>query len=156
MRARGIGVYLLPFDHGFHSPLMTPLQPALEAALEGIRCSHVTAPIVSTMEGDFVSGKIFDKRYWARNMRETVRFVSAIDRLIETGFEVFLEVGPHALLGKSVLQCAENLRREATILPTLRRGEHDSSALQESLAALHSLGILRPSGIPEPQISTEM
>lgn len=155
LRGRGIGVHVLPFDHGFHSPLMTPFQPELEAALDGIHCSHVTTPIVSTIEGDFVPGAIFDARYWARNMRETVKFVTAIDRLVEAEFDVFLEVGPHALLGKSVSQCAANLQREATVLSTLCRGEVDSSGLERSIAALRHFGVVRPSGLSDPPISAE-
>jgi acyl transferase domain-containing protein len=132
---------LLSFGHGFHSPLMTQFQGELSKALEGIRPRHSDIPIVSTVTGDYVFGHTLDNNYWAKNIRETVLFVTAINRLLDSGIEIFLEISPHALLTGSVTQCLTHRNHQGTVLHSLHRERRARTELSKSLKALRSLGV---------------
>ena len=47
-------------------------------------------------------GPISAASYWARNVREPVRFATAIQALASS--EVFLEIGPHPVLSVAISQ----------------------------------------------------
>src|SRR5690606_14843378 len=57
-------------------------------------------PIVSTASGDWLgAGEATSPDYWARHLREPVRFSAAIARVLEAGTgQALLEVGPRNTL----------------------------------------------------------
>ena len=120
---------------------MTQFQGELSKALEGLRPRRSDVPIVSTVTGDFVFGHTLDNDYWAKNIRETVLFVTAINRLIDSGIEIFLEISPHALLTGSVTQCLNYQNYKGTVLHSLHREQRAKTELSKTLRALRALGV---------------
>ena len=55
-------------------------------------------------------GLEFDALYWARNMREPVLFSAAVQRLVEDGHDIFLEISPHPILLSAIQQGFSHLR----------------------------------------------
>jgi acyl transferase domain-containing protein/NADPH:quinone reductase-like Zn-dependent oxidoreductase/acyl carrier protein len=117
----------LALDYAFHSAAMTPLQRPLEQALSGLRPEAGRLPFYSTVTGGRLGGERLDAHYWWRNIREPVQFAGAVDALVRDGFNVFVEVGPHAVLRNYVNEGLRHAEATGRVIPTLAR---DDDALQ--------------------------
>ncbi|XYH95261.1 type I polyketide synthase [Sorangium sp. So ce1128] len=140
LREEGVDCRLLPVSHAFHSVQMAPLDRELEAALSGLSPRKAALPLFSTVSGAQVAGSELDPAYWARNMREPVRFAGAIDGALAAGHRLFLEVGPHPVLSGHLQQCFSARGVEAHAVFSLRRGLPARRCLLQSLGALHAHG----------------
>ena len=142
LRAQGVDVRPLPVDYAFHSRQMAPHAEALGTALEGLAPTPGTVRFVSTVTGATTRGTALDAAYWARNVADPVRFSAAIDVLAEDGFDVFLEIGPHPVLGGAITETMAVTEREAVVAASLRRGRPDDESLLLGLAQLHVAGVV--------------
>lgn len=92
----GVTVKHLHTSHGFHSRMMDPvIDPfAEEIAKADLRAPNI--PIYSTVTGTWLTDEeAQDPFYWARHLRQPVRFYQSIQALAGTeGEQLFLEVGP--------------------------------------------------------------
>jgi len=140
LQRRDIFCRMVKVDFASHSPQMDPLRADLLQALEGIQPRAESLPIYSTVTGQLSHGFQFDPFYWAKNMREPVLFSSAIQRLLEDGHDIFLEISPHPTLLSAIQQGCQHSDRECAVLPSLRRNENEQTVLLGSLGALYSLG----------------
>jgi natural product biosynthesis luciferase-like monooxygenase protein len=129
----------LECDYAFHSTQMDAAAADLERALGSLRSGACSTRWVSTVTGQPVSGADLDAGYWARGVRETVRFSDAIETLAAEDHRLFVEVGPHPALVADIEMCLRHRQVTATVLPTLRRG-HGRDALAETLAAIYQSG----------------
>jgi len=140
LQGRDIFCRILKVDFASHSPQMEPLRNDLLQALKGLQPQAESVPIYSTVTGLVSHGLEFDALYWASNMREPVLFSAAIQRLVEDGHDIFLEISPHPILVNSIQQGFQHLGQEGAVLPSLRREEDERSVLLGSLGALYTLG----------------
>ena len=131
---------MVKVDFASHSPQMEPLRADLLRALEGIQPRAESVPIYSTVTGQVSHGSEFDPLYWARNMREPVLFSAAVQRLVEDGHDIFLEISPHPTLLSAMQQGFHHFGQEGAVLPSLRREEDERTVLLGSLGALYTLG----------------
>lgn len=81
---------------GGHSPLMDPILPELEEALQEITFNKPKIPWVCGLTGTFITPQdATDPSYFTRQLRQPVRFSNVLGTLFEEDPEtVFLEVGP--------------------------------------------------------------
>ena len=126
-------------DFASHSPQVDPLRPDLLEALEGIRSHSSTVPLYSTVTGEIEDGLTLDAAYWVQNLRQPVLLSKAVERLLEDGHDVFVEISPHPVLLGSVEQCLRYHGREGTTLPSLWENEGRVASLG-SFGALYTLG----------------
>jgi len=126
-------------DYASHSPQVDPLRPELLEALEGISPGSSSVPLYSTVTGKIADGPALDAAYWVRNLRQPVLLSSTVERLLEDGHDVFLEVSPHPLLLGSIEQCLRHHGREGATLPSLRENEGRAAPLG-SFGAFYTLG----------------
>ncbi|MFT3954884.1 MAG: amino acid adenylation domain-containing protein [Piscinibacter sp.] len=97
--ARGIAVRVLHTSHAFHSAQMDPAVEPFEAEVRQVRLAAPSIPIVSTMTGTWLSeAEACDPRYWARHLREPVRFAPALRCARDRQPSVFVELGPRGML----------------------------------------------------------
>ncbi|MGW4699929.1 amino acid adenylation domain-containing protein [Streptomyces sp. NPDC004285] len=140
----------------YHSVRMDPIEAALHEALAGIEPGEATVPLYLTARDGRARGPELDAAYWWENVRRPVRFRSAVDRLVDDGYALFLELGPHPVLGHSIRECLEGRGAEGVTLPSIRRREDEPERFARSLAELHTLGVdvdwgvLQPEGRPVP------
>ncbi len=140
----------------YHSVRMEPIKEELLAALSDLKPGEAQVPLYLTAQEGVAHGTELDAAYWWRNVRGRVRFRSAIDRLIDDGHQVFLEIGPHPVLSHSIGECLRARNAEGVTLPSIRRKEDEPERFTRSLAALHNLGVdldwkvLQPAGRPVP------
>jgi acyl transferase domain-containing protein/acyl carrier protein len=131
---------MIKVDFAAHSPQMEPLRGDLERALEGLRLRPTSVPMYSTVTGQACDGLSFDRRYWARNLREPVLFSTAVQQMLEDGHDIFLEISPHPIMLSSIQQELRHAGKEGAVLPSLRREEEEGKVLAGSLGALYTLG----------------
>ena len=95
----GIACRLLQTSHAFHSAMMDPVLSSFRQEVEQIVLSPAGIPIVSTLTGEPLGDvDAVSPDYWTRHLRGTVRFSSALCRLLDDPQHAFVEVGPRATL----------------------------------------------------------
>ncbi len=130
----------LPVNYAFHSPTMEPFKNELKEALQGLELQPMHIPLYSTVTGKVAEKDDYGPQYWANNIRERVRFSETIDSLISTGFNVFIEIGPHPVLKNYIRQNLQDSGKSAHILPSLRRKEAERKGMLSTLAKLYIAG----------------
>ncbi|HEY3497739.1 MAG TPA: SDR family oxidoreductase [Polyangiaceae bacterium] len=147
LRERRVPAAALHTSHAFHSRSMTAAAEAFEREARDVPVNDPSIPYVSSLTGDWVErNALQNARYWARQMRERVRFAAGIERLLEAGIDAFVEVGPGQSMTRtlrSVLQWNRSL-----VLPSARHvqgTDSDDRVLAQTFGALWSIGTpLRP------------
>jgi acyl transferase domain-containing protein/NADPH:quinone reductase-like Zn-dependent oxidoreductase/7-keto-8-aminopelargonate synthetase-like enzyme/acyl carrier protein len=98
LKAEGIATHPLRVSHAFHSPLMDPILAEFEAEVAGVRLSPPQIPLISNLTGQLAGEAVCDPAYWARHVREAVRFADGLQAARGLGCDAFLEIGPHPVL----------------------------------------------------------
>ena len=140
LEARGVQQHILGVDYAFHSYQMQPLEADLVQGLKGLIARAAALPIYSTVTGRECDGASFDAAYWGRNLTQPVCLAPAVRELIAAGHDVFLEIGPHPVLGLAVTQCLEHAGREGSVLYSLRRHKAERGTLLHTLGRLYTMG----------------
>ncbi|MBF6175844.1 type I polyketide synthase [Nocardia blacklockiae] len=138
----GVFARRLKVEVPYHSRLMDPILDELRTALAGLTPRMPTVPLYSTVTGGRVSEGDWDGDYWCANVRQPVRFASAITELIGAGSRVFLEVGPHPVLSGNVREALLGADVTGTTVPTLDRDQTDPESIRRTLIGLHAAGVL--------------
>jgi acyl transferase domain-containing protein/acyl-CoA synthetase (AMP-forming)/AMP-acid ligase II/acyl carrier protein len=127
-------------DVAAHSPQMDALVPALRAGLTELRPTAPTIPIYSTVTGDLLTDRLPDADYWAENLRSPVHFSPALRSLLDSGNDTVVEISPHPVLLTAVREDADDMRRNCTSLPSMRRDDGGRATALASLGTLYTLG----------------
>ena len=139
LRERGVACTRLHTSHAFHSPMMDPAVEELRATLAGMTLSAPTLPFLSNVTGTWISeAEARDPLYWARHLRQPVRFSDGVGELLSDPDRVLLEVGPGRTLGALVARHAEG-GRERTVVTSLghpREGGSEGASLLEAVGRL--------------------
>ncbi len=130
----------LRVNYAFHSAQMDPVEPQLKAALADLEPVPAKIPLYSTVSGEETTGSDWDADYWWRNVRETVRFGPAIERMIDSEHRIFLQAGPHPALSGSINECLRHNDARGVSLASLVRGGDESETMLEGIAALFRQG----------------
>ncbi len=137
---RKIFYRLLELDYAFHSRVLDPIQPELETVLAGLKPRPARIPFISTVTGEERRGPELKADYWWDNVRQPVRFQAAVSRLAEQGHEVFLEIGPHAILQYYINDSLRALEAKSVSLGLLDRKEPEVERLAHSLGWIYVHG----------------
>jgi acyl transferase domain-containing protein len=127
-------------DVASHSPQMEPLQDDLLNLLQDLQPRPAALPFYSTVIGAQSDSLLLDASYWWQNLRKPVRFSLAVQELIESGHDIFLEISPHPILLGAIQEGIHHSGKQAYILPSMRREEGERAVMLGSLGSLHTLG----------------
>lgn len=129
----GVRVRRFPVAAGFHSPLVEPARAALHEAIEATTWSAPATPIYANTTGER-HGEQPDALKAAMNehLVRPVEFVSQVEAMLRDGAEVFVELGPKAVLTSLV-------RRIAGDRPHLAVSIDDKPGLEGFLGMLSRL-----------------
>jgi acyl transferase domain-containing protein/NADPH:quinone reductase-like Zn-dependent oxidoreductase/acyl carrier protein len=137
-RAHNARTRKLDLSYPFHSGLMDPVKAPLLADLEGIAPKDGERTFISTVTGAALNGSALDADYWWRNVREPVLFMEALQQALQSGVEMFVEIGPTATLLAHVNDVAEGSNNPVKSFAVLDRkqpaGEPISRAIATALA----------------------
>ena len=138
-RGAGRDASRLRVSHAFHSPRMEPILDTFRAEVGRLSLSAPRIPIVSNVTGQILSdAEATSPRYWARHVREPVRFMDCVRTLEAAGVGRYLELGPDGVLTAIADRC---LTGDAVLAPALRDDRTDGRAFVEALARLHCDGL---------------
>ncbi|HEY3578901.1 MAG TPA: type I polyketide synthase [Pyrinomonadaceae bacterium] len=141
LNADGVSSRRLQTSHAFHSTLMEPI---LEEFVQIVRRAKLQAPgipYVSNLTGDWIkSDEAVDPRYWARHLRETVRFSDGLARLLAEPEHVFLELGPGQTLC-TLLKSHPQRQTDHAAIASLGAVGQGEEALLKALGQLWQAGI---------------
>jgi acyl transferase domain-containing protein len=141
----GVQAQRLVTSHAFHSGLMECAMAPLEVAAEQLVPGSMGIPYVSNVDGEWMEGeRLGDAGYWARQMREPVRFDKGLRTVIASvGPCRLLEIGPGQVLGQlarmSLGAAAET--QSIASLPGPRREMDDDEFIHRALARLWVDGV---------------
>lgn len=142
LSAHGIACRPLHTSHAFHSPMMEPILPALTQALRGCTLHPPRIPFLSNVTGTWITeAEATDPAYWARQVRQTVRFADGLETLMQDPRRVLLEVGPWRTLG--ALSGWEKAR-QPVVIASMRHpmdATSDRTFLQQALGQLWLAGV---------------
>ncbi|MFF1960137.1 SDR family NAD(P)-dependent oxidoreductase [Streptomyces sp. NPDC058220] len=143
-QARGILAAAIDVDVASHSSQVDPLLPELLTGLADLTPRPLRIPFYSTALENPDTPPAFDAAYWCANLRNPVRFTNAVTAAAADRHLIYVEVSPHPVVTRAL---TETLTPHTTrtsphlVLPTLRRGEDETTTLRTQLAALHCAGV---------------
>ncbi|HYA66343.1 MAG TPA: type I polyketide synthase, partial [Burkholderiaceae bacterium] len=120
---RAINHKPLDLDYAFHSPAMEGIASQVRESLAGIDPAQSQIAFFSTVTGGLLDGHELGSDYWWRNIREPVLFQKALSDMIGEGINIFLEIGPHAILRGYIGDCFLDAGVEGRIIDTGKRGD---------------------------------
>ncbi|RWI36994.1 MAG: amino acid adenylation domain-containing protein [Mesorhizobium sp.] len=147
LQAKSIASKQIRASHAVHSSLLDPILPEFGIHAEQIELHAPQIPFMSTVLGDWLEADApLDGSYWIRNLRETVQFHRAFDRLVHSGHELFIEMGPGAaLMGHSKRSKSKINLPSPIAFAALQGGDHGQG---DRLRLLQTLGKLWTCGVP--------
>ncbi len=139
VEAEGVKVTRLNVSGAFHSPLMDPVLEELEALAGEIDLHEPSIPLVSNVTGDIVEpGLLTDPAYWARQVRNPVRFADGIRALEALGVTRLVELGPD---GTFAALAAQTVEGDALVVSVMRADRPQEPAFLHALACVHVDGL---------------
>ncbi len=127
-------------DFASHSPQMDPLQDQLRQLLTGLQPRSATLPMISTVTGQLIDGAELDAGYWATNLRHPVLFDAAVTTLVDSGYDAFVEIAPHPMLGAAINERIAAQGRSGAVVASLRREVPGRESMLAELGRLHCAG----------------
>ncbi|MBD8498536.1 type I polyketide synthase [Paenibacillus arenosi] len=125
----------------YHSHYMDPLKAELLDVLSDLKLSSTTIPLYSTVTGKHIDGAEMNAEYWWLNVRNPVYFAAATQSIIEDGYGLFVEIGPHPVLANSIQECLTVCGKQGVVTPSLRRGQDELSIMMNATGLLFTNGI---------------
>ncbi|WP_370271215.1 beta-ketoacyl synthase N-terminal-like domain-containing protein [Streptomyces sp. V4I8] len=97
-RARGVLCQVLPFQSGFHTPMLKPYLGPIKKASSRFRLHPPAVPVWSgTTAAPFPEGEAAVRELFIRHLLEPVRFRQLIEAMYAAGHRTFVQVGPGRL-----------------------------------------------------------
>ncbi len=145
LEADGVIAKELHTSHAFHSRMMDAVIDRFADCFAGIELRAPSLPILSTVTGEWLTeAEATDPRYWAKHLRETVRFHDAVVSIgNDQPEQIFLEVGPGQTLAGLARQSLDRKAGHVTVA-TCRHVKEPGS---DHANALESLGRLWVEGV---------
>jgi non-ribosomal peptide synthase protein (TIGR01720 family) len=146
---RGIESRLLDTSHAFHSAMMEPILERFTERLRNIELRPPQIPYVSNVTGAWITAaEATSAPYWARHLRQTVRFADGVGELLKTPDQILLEVGPGRTLSGFVKQRKDDARGRMVLSSLNAPRDAESEAESDTASALTTLGKLWAAGVP--------
>ncbi|MBV9449956.1 MAG: SDR family NAD(P)-dependent oxidoreductase, partial [Streptosporangiaceae bacterium] len=131
--AQGRKTKRLTVSHAFHSVLMEPMLDDFAAAIGDLSFNEPAIPLISTLTGEIAGAEIRTPGYWVRQVREPVRFHTAVTNAPGPA-SAFFEVGPGPVLATATQHILDDIVAVSALDPA----HPDTLAFGQALARLHS------------------
>ncbi|KAH8693388.1 hypothetical protein GQ44DRAFT_695216 [Phaeosphaeriaceae sp. PMI808] len=141
----GVLATVLKIEKAYHSPHMVEIGAEYRAGMTdaGVVGKVHTVPFFSSVSGEFFAPAAksrFGPKYWQTNLECPVLFSSAISSAIKQHVspskQVFLEVGPHAVLAGPLRQILTQNSSNASYISTLTRRTNSAENWLSALGQL--------------------
>lgn len=136
---QGVECRRLHTSHAFHSEMMEPILEPFTERVKQISLKPPQIPYLSNVTGNWITAEeATDPSYWAKHLRQTVRFAEALQQLLQEPERILLEVGP----GRNLSTLAKRNQDQATqqtILTSVRHPKDNQSDFAFWLTTLGKL-----------------
>ncbi|WP_235900421.1 beta-ketoacyl synthase N-terminal-like domain-containing protein [Lolliginicoccus suaedae] len=153
-RADGIISQVLPFQSGFHTPMLIPFLEPIIRDLDALTIRAATVPVWSaTTTEKFPADPIEIRAIYLRHLVETVRFRELITRMHDDGNSVFIQMGTgqvSALIGDILAD------RDHLAIPAHTTKASAADQLDRVIAALWVEGHHTRADAPSPRQGRRM
>ena len=144
LNEEGVECLRLNTSHAFHSDMMEPILASFTEAVKKVSLKSPRIPYVSNVTGTWITAEeAMEPAYWARHLRQTVRFTDGLQQLLKTAGQVLLEIGPGRTLKTLALQHVD--RGQAHLVFTSVRDRRDPQS--DVAFILTALGRLWMAGV---------
>ncbi len=144
LTTRGTEFTRLHTSHAFHSEMMDPICERFAELVQKVPLGAPGVPFISNVTGTWItSSDAMDPAYWARHLRECVRFADGLECLMTMQAAAFIEIGPSHTLSTFALR-HPNRANDQLVFSSLRHPygrKTDSEFLLSTLARLWSSGV---------------
>jgi acyl transferase domain-containing protein/thioesterase domain-containing protein len=139
LAGQSISCRRLHTSHAFHSAMMDPVLDRFVERLRDIELRAPQIPYLSNVTGTWIKAEeATDPGYWARHLRQTVRFSDCLEELFGERDRILLEVGPGQALASLARQHSPNA---AKVFQSLRHPHEKTSDLRFALRTLGEIWI---------------
>jgi len=136
LKEKKVRTQLLQTSHAFHSEMVIPILQPFTELVKKVKLNAPTLPYLSNVTGTWITdAEATDPHYWARHLRQTVRFADGVQNLLREKNRLLLEVGPGRTLSALVMQNS-NLASH-TVFSTL---SHPKERISDEAVTLSTLG----------------
>jgi len=144
LHEKGVACRRLHTLHAFHSEMMEPILEAFTERVSRVTLHPPQIPYLSNVTGTWITAaEATDASYWARHLRQTVRFASGVQELLKAPNRILLEVGPGQTLCALAERHPDKMERHL-VLPSM---PHPKDRQSGAAFLLKALGRLWLSGI---------
>jgi len=134
-----VGYRRLHTSHAFHSKMMDPILEEFSIRVSQANPQPPTIPFLSNVTGTWITNEeAISPSYWAKHLRQTVRFSDCLHELLLKPNRVLLEVGPGRTLS-TLAQQHPSKSSEHTVLASTRHPKDEKS---DDVFILETLGKL--------------
>jgi acyl transferase domain-containing protein len=131
---------MMRVEVAYHSHQMEPLRGGFLSRLAFLRPESPRVPLYSTALGQRVTSAVHDAEYFWINARSPVLLQSALALALADGYDGFLEIGPHPVLGAAIQENARVTGKSVRVFNTLKRQEPEVLSFASTLGNLHCAG----------------
>jgi acyl transferase domain-containing protein/acyl carrier protein len=129
-------------SHAFHSALLEPAVAPFRERVAGVERRPPRIPFLSNVTGTWITAEeATDPDYWARHLRQPVRFAPAVAALLAEPRRLLLDVGPGTTLTTLVRRGGEARDRVVPSLPHPQDAETDTQAILGAAGRLWLAGV---------------
>ena len=144
LQERGIICQRLQTSHAFHSQMMEPILDPFRKLFREIALKPPHLPYLSNVTGKWITPEeATDPQYWARHLRQTVRFADGLEEAATELRMLFLEVGPGQTLS-GLAKRKLSRERSAFVLSSLRQ---ETEEVSDQFFMSRALGQLWVAGV---------
>ncbi|MCU0287246.1 MAG: SDR family NAD(P)-dependent oxidoreductase, partial [Acidobacteria bacterium] len=142
---KGYQLKELHTSHAFHSFMMEPIVKNFETKIARVQRNQPRIPFISNVTGQWIGNReAVEPAYWARHLRETVRFADGLTELLKEKNSIFIEVGPSRTLSTFVQQHPDK-QPENILINVLR---HPNEEIDDEYYLTSKIGQIWLYGLP--------
>ncbi|WP_157867814.1 type I polyketide synthase, partial [Streptomyces prasinus] len=138
LSAEGVYARKINVDYASHNAQMDPLLPGLAERFAGLEPGAPQVAFYSTVTGQLARAGELDGGYWCRNLRRPVRLDRALERLLDDGHGVFVEISAHPVLSMPLTD--GSAQRGGIVVGSLSRRAGGLDQILRNLGLLHVQG----------------
>ena len=129
-------------SHAFHSKAFEPILADFRNYINTFNLKKPEIPFISCLTGNFISEEeAITGAYWAKQLRNTVRFREGLSKIAGIEDSIFLEVGPNTHLG-SIARQSKEINNKKLIISTLGKSDSKDERIKviEAVGNMFNLG----------------
>ncbi|MDL5057348.1 type I polyketide synthase [Geitlerinema calcuttense] len=139
LAAQEIESRCLHTSHAFHSRMMEPILEPFTAQVQKVKLHPPQIPYLSNVTGTWITAAAAtDPQYYARHLRQTVRFAENLQQLCKNSDAILLEVGPGRTLASLAKQHPQKVPQQE-VFSSLRHPKEQQSDVAFLLTTLGKL-----------------